>query len=270
LSINPDQINAGGRDFQLQVLGANFVNGSIVKVNGSARSTSFVNSGELSATISASDISTVGKVANISVSTDQPGGGTTTQLPLTVTVAVNPQPSLSSITPSLIAEGSAAFRVTLRGQRFIPGSVVRVDNVARPTAFVSGTQLTALLPASDAARAKSLTIQVFTPEPGGGLSNSASLQVKKRNPVPRIASLGPNSATAGDAGFALTITGSNFARDAVVRVKGSARSFTFVSSSQLTLQISASEIARPGTLAITVTNPAPGGGNSNTAALLVQ
>lgn len=270
LNINPDLVNAGGRDFQLQVVGANFVNGSVVKVNGSARSTSFVNSGELSATILAGDISTPGKLANISASTDQPGGGTTQQISLVVTVPVNPQPSISSITPNLVAEGSAAFKLTLKGQRFIPGSVVRVGNAARPTTFVSGTQLTALIPASDTAMAKSLAIQVFNSEPGGGLSNTASLDVKKRNPVPRIASLSPNSVNAGDPAFTLTISGSNFLRDSSVRVKGATRSFSFVNSSQLTIQISSQEIAKAGVLNISVFNAAPGGGNSNVMTVLVQ
>ncbi|MFN0086768.1 MAG: IPT/TIG domain-containing protein [Blastocatellia bacterium] len=268
--ISPDLVNAGGRDFQMQVIGANFVNGSVVKVNGSARPTSFVNSGELSATIFAGDFTTPGKTINISVSTDQPGGGTTAQIGLNVTVPVNPQPSISAITPNPVAEGSASFKLTITGQRFISGSVVRVDNVARPTTVLSGTRLTAIIPASDVSRTRNLTIQVFNPEPGGGLSNSASLIVKKRNPVPRITGLSPETVNAGEPGFTLTINGSNFFRDSSVRVKGVNRSFSFVNGSQLTIQISSQEIANPGLLNILVFNPSPGGGNSNAATINIQ
>ena len=269
-AIEPGAINAGGRDFQLQVLGAGFINGSVVRVNKSARPTSFVNNGELSATIFSSDISTQGRPTSITVTTDAPGGGTSLSQPLLITTPVNPAPSLSSLSPTLVGEGSAAVRVTIRGQRFLPGSVVRVDNQARSTAFVSSTQLTALLPASDFARSRTLSIQVYNPEPGGGLSSALSLEVKKRYPVPRITSLGPAAVTAGDAGFTLTINGSNFFRESTVRVKGSVRSFNFVNAGQLTISISAFELARPGSLAITVANPAPGGGTSNAAQLMVQ
>lgn len=275
-SLSPDSVNAGGKDFQLKVNGANFVNGSVVRVNGSARSTSFINSGELSATISSSDISTPGKIANISVMTDQPGGGVSSQISLVVSAPVNPQPSVSSISPNPVSEGGATFKLKVTGQRFMAGSVVRIDSVARSTKFVSATQLTADVPASDIAKAKSLTVQVFNQEPGGGLSNSVTLEVKKRNPVPRITSLSTDVVNAGEAGFTLTINGSNFARDASARIKGvtntsaTTRSISFINNNQVTVQILSQDIIRSGTVNISIFNPLPGGGNSNVFMLQVQ
>jgi hypothetical protein len=274
-SIAPDAVNSGAKEFQLQVNGMNFVNGSAVLVNGVARPTSFVSSNELSVTISSSEISRPGRV-DISVATGQPGGGATGPIGLVVGDPVNPQPSITSITPNPVAEGSAAFTLKVTGARFMTGSVVRVNGIARATTFVDSAQLTAMIPASDVARTGSLTIQVFNSEPGGGLSNSVILEVKKRNPVPRIESLSVEVVNAGEAGFTLTVNGSNFARGASVRIRGVSsattvsRSATFVSSRQLSVQILPQDIARAGLVDISVFNPLPGGGASNIVTLIVQ
>src|SRR5216683_791054 len=55
----------------------------------------------------------------------------------------------------------------------------------------------------------------------------------------------------------------------VVNWNGSPRATTFVSSAQLTAQISAADIATTGTASVTVFNPTPGGGMSNVAFLPV-
>jgi hypothetical protein len=47
------------------------------------------------------------------------------------------------------------------------------------------------------------------------------------------------------------------------------RTPTFVSSTQLTVLITSTDIANSGQVFITVTNPAPGGGTSNTGTLNV-
>lgn len=83
-----------------------------------------------------------------------------------------------------------------------------------------------------------------------------------QNPAPALTSLGTSSVTAGSAGFVLSVTGSNFVSGSVVQWNGSARPTTFVSSTQLTANISAADVAQPGTALITVANPAPGGGLS--------
>src|SRR5262249_11050495 len=77
-------------------------------------------------------------------------------------------------------------------------------------------------------------------------------------PPPSISSLSPSSASAGAADFTLTVNGSNFASNTVVRWNGSSRTTTFVSSTQLTAAILASDVATAGTAQVTVLNPASG------------
>jgi YVTN family beta-propeller protein len=82
------------------------------------------------------------------------------------------------------------------------------------------------------------------------------------NPTPTITTISPNSTVAGGAAFTLTINGTNFVAASMVNFGGSALATTFVNSTQLTAAIPAASIASTGTPAVTVTNPAPGGGTS--------
>lgn len=66
----------------------------------------------------------------------------------------------------------------------------------------------------------------------------------------------------GGPDFTLTVNGSNFVSNSVVRWEGLDRATTFVSNTQLQAAISAADIATPGNRQVTVFNPAPGGGTS--------
>ena len=89
-------------------------------------------------------------------------------------------------------------------------------------------------------------------------------RVNARNAlVPSITSLSPASANPGAAAFTLTVNGINFENGVVVRWNGIARTTTYVSPSQLTASILASDVANTATASVTVFNGAPGGGVSN-------
>jgi YVTN family beta-propeller protein len=96
-----------------------------------------------------------------------------------------------------------------------------------------------------------------------GGSGSKGQTPPPQNQTPTITSISPNTAAAGGAAFTLTINGTNFVASSMVNFGGAAATATFVNSMQLTAAIPASSIASAGTSAVTVTNPAPGGGTSN-------
>ena len=262
-SISPGSVGAGGPGFTLTVTGSNFVNGSMVQVNGSGRSTTFANSTQLTAAISASDIASPGTLS-ITVSNPAPGGGTSSAVTLAVN---NPVPSLSSISPNSAVAGSSGLTLTVTGGNFVSGSVVQVNGSNRTTTFVSHTQLTAAIPASDLATGALLSVTVFTPAPGGGTSAAATFTVN--NPVPSISSISPPLVIALGGNFTLTVNGSGFVAGSVVQYDGSPRPTTFVSATQLTAQISSHDIIAVGQHTVTVANPSPGGGTSNSATLTV-
>jgi hypothetical protein len=110
------------------------------------------------------------------------------------------------------------------------------------------------------------------------LSTSPKTLTCSSNPAPSISSISPTSAVAGGAGFTLTINGANFVNGVAANIvvgNGSVqRATTFVSSTQLTVQILSSDIATSGTqIGISVANPLSGGGygsSSNQVFLAVQ
>src|ERR1700722_9491574 len=84
----------------------------------------------------------------------------------------NPVPLINNpLVPTSVAPGGAGFTLTVNGTGFVSGSVVSWNGSPRTTHFVSSSQLTATIPASDIATAGTASINVLNPTPGGGLSN---------------------------------------------------------------------------------------------------
>jgi hypothetical protein len=263
-TISPSTAVAGSGGFTLVITGTNFVNGSVVRWNGNNRTTGFVSSTVLTATIPASDVATAG-TANVTVFNPAPGGGTSNTATFTIT---NPSPTITTISPATAVAGSGGFTLTVTGTNFVTGSVVRWNGNDRPTTFVSSTQLTAAIPASDIATAGTANVTVFNPAPGGGESGAVTFTIN--NPAPTISSISPATAVAGSGGFTLTITGTNFVNSSVVRWNGSDRPTTFFSSTRLEAAIPASDVATAGTANVTVFNPAPGGGESGAVTFTIN
>jgi hypothetical protein len=127
--------------------------------------------------------------------------------------------------------------------------------------LVSSTQLTISLSATDQATAGSYAVVVTNPAPGGGTSSPVNFAVG--NPQPTLTSLSPVSAVVGAAAQTLTLTGTNFLASSTVTYNGVGHTATLVSSTQLTISLSATDQATAGSYAVVVTNPAPGGGASS-------
>jgi hypothetical protein len=90
-----------------------------------------------------------------------------------------------------------------------------------------------------------------------------SFSITINNAVPTITALAPSSTVAGTAAFPLTVNGSNFVTTSTVMWNGSPRTTTYVSSTQVTAAITAADVMTAGSAAVTVVNPTPGGGTSN-------
>ena len=190
-----------------------------------------------------------------------------------LSVGGNPAPVLTSVSPAAVTAGGSAFSLTVNGSDFIPGSIVRWNGSDRATTFVSATELQAAVTATDIAVAGSASVTVRTPAPGGGTSSPQTVTIDPipgSNPVPVAASLTPFSATAGGSAFALTVDGSGFVPESIVRWNGSDRATTFVSDTQLQASISAADIANAGSASVTVFSPAPGGGTSGSQTFTIQ
>ncbi len=86
-------------------------------------------------------------------------------------------------------------------------------------------------------------------------------------PILSVAS--PRNIAIGGPDFVLTVLGTGFIRESVLRWNGDDRGTQFVSSGQLTANISASDISIPGLKSLTVFNPGDKGGESNILAFAV-
>jgi hypothetical protein len=96
----------------------------------------------------------------------------------TLFAATNPVPFLNQpLVPASAAPGSPAFSLALSGTGFVSGSIVQWNGTARATTFVSPTQLTAAILATDIATAGTARITVLNPAPGGGISKVALFQI---------------------------------------------------------------------------------------------
>ncbi|HZT40922.1 MAG TPA: hypothetical protein VFA07_01970 [Chthonomonadaceae bacterium] len=180
-SLSPSSIAAGSAQFTLTVNGANFVSASTVDWNGTALSTTFVSSTQLTAIVPTSDVATAG-TANVTVVNPGPGGGTSNAQTFTIT-SNNPAPALSSISPSSCRAGSATFTLTCTGSNFISSSTVRWTaggtTTVLTTTYVSGTTLTAVVPSSLVANRGTASVTVVNPAPGGGTSGALTFTIKK-------------------------------------------------------------------------------------------
>jgi hypothetical protein len=261
--LSPSSKTVGSSNFTLTVNGSNFSASSVVRWNGANRATTFGSATQLTAAISADDVATAGTalVTVFDGAAPPAGGGTSTAVTFSIN---NPSPVLTLMSPLSAGAGGDGFNLTLTGSGFVSQSVVRWGGSDRATTFISGTQLVAAILSSDIAEAGSVQVRVYNPGPGGGTSSVLNFTIVAPNPAPSVTTLSPASAVAGGATFTLTVNGTNFVNGAVIRWNGAGRTTTFVSATQLTTSIAAADIASPVTALVTVFNPAPGGGTSNT------
>ncbi len=263
-SLSPATASMGGTAFTLSVTGSSFVNGATVQWNGSARTTSFVSSTQLNATINAADITNSG-TASVTVNNPTPGGGVSNALTFTINNII---PTLTSLAPTSQTAGGVTFTLTVNGTGFVTGAIANWNGAALATTFKSSSKLTATVPAVDIANAGTFPVTATNPAPGGGTSASQTFTVN--NPRPTITTLAPTSKTAGGAAFTLSVTGTNFVSTSVVNWAGTARTTSFVSKTKLNATINAADIALAGTFKVTVTNPTPGGGTSGSSDFTVN
>jgi subtilisin len=105
-SLSPSRTSAGTGAFTLTINGSGFASTSEVRWNGTLRPTTFVSGTQLRAAIAAADVAAIG-IAQVSVFSPAPGGGTSAA----VTFTIVPPPSLS--VSAITAAPGATVTVTL-------------------------------------------------------------------------------------------------------------------------------------------------------------
>lgn len=172
-------------------------------------------------------------------------------------------------TVQVVTDTLTEIRLQIAMDSSLPTSIYNVPLTIRSTVPSSWTQVYVR---------QGNSTQVFTPVIEGAdsviyynaLPNGGDIILTPPNPVPSLTSLSPSSAFAGGGAFTLTVNGTNFVSDSVVRWNNSDRFTTYVDGTQLTASISALDIAAIGSANVTVYNPAPGGGVSNSLSFAIN
>jgi hypothetical protein len=265
--VHPAAVGGGGTGataFTLTISGTGFASSSVVSLGGTARTTTYVSTTQLTIPVLTTDEASAGTLSVV-VTNPAPGGGASNTMTLTIG---NPVPVISSISPTSSTLGTSDLIISVSGSNFVPTSTVYIAGVAQFTYYINSSFIMGIVSTVDTAG--TLNVTVVNAAPGGGTSNAAVLTVSGANPAPTVTSLQPASATAGGGAFSLTVNGTNFLSTSVVSFNGSPRATSYVSATQVTATILASDIASGGSYAVTVSNPTPGGGTSNAMALAVN
>lgn len=204
-------------------------------------------------------------VAQIMVCTDQActqqvsNSPQTVQVQYTVTAAA---PTLTALSPSTASAGGAEFLLVATGTNFTRNSSLVWNGKILPSSSGSSTNLSAEISSADIAAAGSVPVSVE--DPVGGSSNALSFTVTSTT----LAALTPASVTATGPSFTLTVTGTRFTSQSILVWNRIQVPTTFISSTELRAQISASDIATAGSVPVYVYDPQAG--SSNTESFTVQ
>jgi YVTN family beta-propeller protein len=253
LSMTPKNATLGS-DLTLTLTGNNFNTTSVLNFGGTLYSPVTVTPTSMKVVIPKANLSP-GSFA-VSISNPPPGGGTTSQVTLTISAVGNPTPGIISVSPTSITVGAAATTVIVQGSGFIASTTGSLAGVA---GVFSGNAISFAIPANQLSSSGTLSGVVTTPGPGGG---TAPFSINVLNVKPTISSFTPNTFAAGALGAVLVVTGTNFVQGSRVTVAGTAVTTTYNSPTQLTATVTSAFFAHAGTFPIGVTNPAPGGGSA--------
>jgi len=189
------------------------------------------------------------------------GNLTIAGLRFVVTQAATGLPMITSISPTSAVVGGDSFVLTLKGRNFVTGSVVLWNQTSLPTTFVSASELQALVSRANLATAGNIAVTVSNPGTGGGTSDAFTFALMY--PPATLTLLVPSSLSLpGADSFVLTVKGGTFLAGSVIRWNGSDRPTVFLNSGELQALISASDVANPGTVPITVFHPLQMAGNA--------
>jgi len=178
-------------------------------------------------------------------------------------------PVVASVSPTTVPAGSSGFTLTVNGSNFQPQAVVNWKATPLVTTYVSASSLSAAVPASLAAAGSITDITVANPD-GQVTTAAASSEITVTNPAPTLATASPPVLAAGSGDTLFLFTGTNFVPSTVVMTGTTALTTTFVSSTQLSAIAPAATLAPIGPLSFSVTNPAPGGGTSQSVSVTLR
>lgn len=242
----------------LWLTGSGFAPDATVYWNGTALSTQYTSQYSLTATAPASLFATVPSgMPVVTVGNPSPGGGVSNGFSVTENCNIP-----SSVVPSLdLTDGAADQSVQVFVLGIIPAESLSAQWNGSPLTIQSvssnpyTTALTILIPAADIEAGGTGEITVVD-----GCGTSAPIAVHIAIPTPVLTSAGPDAAfgIVGGSGVTLTLMGSNFLPGVTVSVDGSPRATAYVSDTEVTIPLTAADVAAVGAHVLTAINTGTG------------
>jgi uncharacterized repeat protein (TIGR03803 family) len=117
-----------------------------------------------------------------------------------------PVPTLTSLSPNAAVAGSGDTTITATGTLFTSGSVVDFNGQALTTTVISGTTLTAVVPAALLATPGTSSVTVVNPAPSGGTSNALAFTLSPATPPTTTATVAGAQNSSGAYTSTATVT----------------------------------------------------------------
>ena len=266
----PVSLNVYGT-YPITVTGKGFMQGSKVEFDGSPLTTTFVSGTELTVSVTIQDSAT-GAAHALTVTNPTPGGGTSAPMAFTL---LNNTPAITSLSPTkipVVALATSGFTVQGTGLQY--NSVLTVGGVVCPFFYsVNGTQtsLIASIPANAFSVGANLPVVVTNPTPGGGTSNTLTMELD--NSAPSLHWISPVQAYAGSGDMVLTVRASNLNSATQLEWNGTPLQNVALTSNFfgqfLQATIPAASLATAGNATVALVTPGPGGGTSSATLAVV-
>jgi len=197
------------------------------------------------------------------------GGYSVQTITVPVTITEAPTPKISSISPGTMAASATTMTLKIVGANFLAGDTLTVTppggasfpSVAANLKVASATEIDYSF--NNGSTPGKWSVAVNSPD-GTSHSNVVTLTVTStgNNPAPVVTGLSPGSAWMEASPRPLKINGSGFLYSSAVTYNGTAHTATYLSPTQLEVQLSSQDLALAGSYPLVVTNPVPGGGSS--------
>ena len=255
-AVDPDNLGQGATDQDLTLTGTGFQDGATVSFSGTGitvNDVTFVNATTLTANVTIAGNAATG-ARNVTVT--NPDAGT----PATCTgcFTVNTGPTVTDVTPGA-ASNTEPVELTLTGTGFETGAEIRLVRNGQPDIEGTGVVVSSPTEASatfdiTAAAPGDWDVVLTNPDQGTGTCVGCFTIAGS---APSVSSVSPSSRGQGATDQDITINGLNFAMGATVSFSGTGitvNDVTFVSTTELTANITISGTATTGARNVTVTN----------------
>jgi uncharacterized protein (DUF1800 family) len=257
-AVSPMSIPVG--TFSLTLTGNHFAPGATVYLGTTALATTLDSSTQLTAT----GITTTAQVGTVAVSVTNPNPGTATSGKINIQI-LQPNSNIQiSITPPSATVGAGnqtQFVATVTGTMNTDASwAVNAVPYGNDTVGSMDSNGNYTAPAT----LGNLTNVTITATSQADTTKQASATVTFQNPAPTLTSITPGTLAPGV--FQLTLYGTGFVSTSVVNFGGQTLKTIYATATMITALGTASNT---GQVSVWVTNPAPGGGTSNSLSVTV-